>query len=62
MKTFGLFQLGKTEPLETFRGVLAVLSGTMVTVLGAHLRDYKRELVAEIYLLPGQSVREVKAR
>jgi len=61
MKTYGLFQLGETEPVEKFQGVLIVLKGTTVTVLGAHLRDYKRELIAEIHLVPGQTVREVKA-
>ena len=43
----------ETEPSETFQGVLTVLKGTMVTVLGAHLRDYKRELIAKIHLVPG---------
>ena len=62
MKTFGLYQRGVEEPIETIDGVMTVTLGMIVSVLGEPGADKEREVLAEISLRPGESVREVKAR
>jgi len=59
MKTFGLFQPGSLEPVQTYRGMVTVLKDETVTVLGEVGRDFKREIVAVIPLPPGWTVTEI---